>query len=130
MSGTCAFAIIPLMDFLLLIAGLAGLWLGTELTIRGAVDLASRLGVTEFVIGIVVLSVGSDLPELAIAIDVAIKEINNGGVSDVVVGSALGSSLGQIGFVLGVAGLMAFLTLERKTILQHGAIQSRWSIPC
>jgi cation:H+ antiporter len=110
------------MDFVLLLAGLAGLWFGTELTIRGAVALASRLGVSEFVIGIVVLSVGSDLPELAIAVDVAIKNISNGGVSDVVVGSALGSSLGQIGFVLGVAGLIAFLTLERKTILQHGTI--------
>ena len=110
------------MDFLILLLGLAGLWWGSELTIRGAVVLASRLGVSEFLIGIVVLSIGSDLPELAIAIDVAIKNINNGGVSDVVVGSALGSSLGQIGFVLGVAGLLAFLTLDRKTIIQHGSI--------
>jgi cation:H+ antiporter len=110
------------MDILILILGLAGLWFGTELTIHGAVALASRLGVSEFLIGIVVLSIGSDLPELAIAVDVAIKNINHGGVSDVVVGSALGSSLGQIGFVLGVAGLLAFLTLDRKTIMQHGAI--------
>lgn len=110
------------MDYLILLLGLAGLWYGTELTIRGAVALASRLGVSEFLIGIVVLSIGSDLPELAIAVDVAIKNINNGGVSDVVVGSALGSCLGQIGFVLGVAGLLAFLTLDRKTIMQHGAI--------
>ena len=110
------------MEFVMLIAGLAGLWFGTELTIRGAVSLASRLGVSEFIIGIVVLSIGSDLPELAIAIDVAVKNIGNGGASDVVVGSALGSSLGQIGFVLGVAGLLAFLTLDRKTVMQHGAI--------
>ena len=107
---------------MILLLGLAGLWLGTELTIRGAVSLAARLGVSELIIGIVVLSIGSDLPELAIAIDVAIENIGNGGASDVVVGSALGSSLGQIAFVLGVAGLLAFLTLERKTVLQHGAI--------
>ena len=110
------------MEFVLLFLGLAGLWYGTEITIRGAVALAARLRVSEFIVGIVILSIGSDLPELAIAIDVAIKNMSNGGVSDVVVGSALGSSLGQIGFVLGVAGLMAFLTLERKTVYQHGAI--------
>lgn len=109
------------MDFVLLFLGLGGLWYGTEITIRGAVALAARLRVSEFIVGIVVLSIGSDLPELAIAIDVAIKNISNGGVSDVVVGAALGSSLGQIGFVLGVAGLLAFLTLERKTVFQHGA---------
>ncbi len=110
------------MDFLILLLGLAGLWLGTELTVRGAVSLAARLGVSELIIGIVVLSIGSDLPELAIAIDVAIENMGNGGASDVVVGSALGSSLGQIAFVLGVAGLLAFLTLERRTVMQHGAI--------
>lgn len=110
------------MDFVLLLLGLGGLWYGTEITIRGAVALAARLRVSEFIVGIVILSIGSDLPELAIAIDVALKNINNGGVSDIVVGSALGSSLGQIGFVLGVAGLLAFLTLERKTVYQHGAI--------
>ncbi len=110
------------MDFLILLLGLTGLWLGTELTVRGAVSLAARLGVSELIIGIVVLSIGSDLPELAIAIDVAIENMGNGGASDVVVGSALGSSLGQIAFVLGVAGLLAFLTLERKTVMQHGAI--------
>ncbi len=110
------------MDFLILLLGLTGLWLGTELTIRGAVSLAARLGVSELIIGIVVLSIGSDLPELAIAIDVAIENIGMGDASDVVVGSALGSSLGQIAFVLGVAGLLAFLTLERKTVMQHGAI--------
>ena len=57
------------MDVVLLIVGLAGLWLGTEVTIHGAVSVANRFGVSEFVIGVAVLSVGSDLPELAIAVD-------------------------------------------------------------
>lgn len=110
------------MDFLYLLLGLGGLWFGTELTIRGAVCIANRIGISEFIVGVVILSIGSDLPELAIAIKVAFMNIGNGGASDVVVGSALGSSLGQIGFVLGVAGLIAFLTLPRKAVLQHGAI--------
>jgi len=108
------------MNFLLLFLGLLGLWFGTELTIRGALSLSKRMGLSEFLVGIVILAVGSDLPELAIAIDVGIKGIGNGGASDVVVGSALGSTLGQIGFVLGVAGLMATLTLRKRTVFRHG----------
>jgi cation:H+ antiporter len=109
------------MDITLLILGLAGLWFGTELTIRGAVSIAHRYGVPEFIVGVVILSIGSDLPELAIAIDAGLKNLAGGDYSDVVVGSALGSTLGQIGFVLGVAGLLAYLTLPRGVIYRHGA---------
>ena len=108
------------MDLLLLIAGLAGLWFGTEITIRGAVSISSRLGISEFVVGVAVLSVGSDLPELAIAIDGAIKNLVGEGASDVVVGTALGSYLGQLGLVLGCAALILNLTLPRGIALRHG----------
>ncbi|MDJ0498721.1 MAG: sodium:calcium antiporter [Acidimicrobiia bacterium] len=108
------------MDIVLLILGLAGLWFGTEVTIRGAISAAKRFGLSEFVVGVVILSIGSDLPELAIAIDAGIKNLAGGSYSDVVVGSALGSSLGQIGFVLGLVGLMAYLTLPRDVIYRHG----------
>jgi cation:H+ antiporter len=110
------------MDVVLLIVGLAGLWFGTEVTIRGAVSVANRFGVSEFIIGVAVLSVGSDLPELAIAVDAGLKNLAGGNFSNVVVGSALGSSLGQIGFVLGVAGLLSYLTLPKSIIYQHGSI--------
>ena len=110
------------MDFLLLLIGLAGLWFGTEITIRGAVSVAKRFGVSEFIVGVAILSIGSDLPELAIAIDGAIKNLNEGGASGVVVGSAIGSSLGQIGFVLGVVALMSLLTLPKGTVYRHGSI--------
>ena len=108
------------MDIVLLILGLAGLWLGTELTIHGSVSIAKRYGVSEFIIGLVILSIGSDLPELSIAIDAGLKNLAGGNYSDVVVGSALGSSLGQIGFVLGFVGLLSYLTLPRQIVYRHG----------
>lgn len=110
------------MEFLLLIVGLVGLWLGTEATIHGAVGIAERLGVPEFVIGLAVLSVGSDLPELAIAISAAIENLETGQTSDVVVGSALGSCLAQIGFVLGITGFLHHLTLPGKAVYRHGTM--------
>ncbi len=109
------------MDITLLILGLAGLYFGTEVTIKGAVCIANRYGVSEFIIGVVILSIGSDLPELAIAVDAGLKNLAGGDYSDVVVGSALGSSLGQIGFVLGVAGLLSLLTLPKGVVYRHGA---------
>lgn len=110
------------MEFLALLAGLVGLWLGTKLTIHGAVVVAERLGVPEFIVGLTVLSIGSDLPELAIAIDAAIWNLHSGQASDVVVGSALGSSLGQIGFVLGITALISCLTLPKKVVWQQGSV--------
>ena len=110
------------MEYLSLLFGLAGLWFGTELTIRGAVTVASRLGVSEFIVGVAILSIGSDLPELAIAIDGAILNLQAGDASDVVVGTAIGSCLGQIGFVLGTAALFSYLTLPRSMVIQHGSV--------
>lgn len=110
------------MEFLALLVGLIGLWLGTEATIKGAVAIAARLGISEFIVGAAVLSIGSDLPELTIAIDAALENLRTGQASDIVVGSAFGSALGQIGFVLGVTGLIACLTLPKRIVYQHGAM--------
>ena len=61
------------MDFIILVAGLVGLWLGTELTIGGALAIARRHRLSEFIVGLLILSIGSDLPELAVAIDAGLS---------------------------------------------------------
>ena len=76
------------MDFLILIAGVAGLWLGTELTIGGALAIAKRHQLSEFFVGLVILSIGSDLPELAVAVDAGIKGLGDLDASGVVVDKA------------------------------------------
>ena len=110
------------MDFLILIAGLVGLWLGTELTIGGAIAIARRHKLSEFFVGLVILSIGSDLPEIAVAIDVGIKGLMGRDTSGVVVGTTIGSVVTQIGFVLGVGALISYLTLPRSFIYKHGAV--------
>ena len=110
------------MDFLILIAGIAGLWLGTELTIGGALAIARRHNLSEFFVGLVILSIGSDLPEIAISVDAGIKGLMGHDASGVVVGTSIGSVVAQIGFVLGLAGVISFLTLPRLFVLKHGAV--------
>ncbi|NIP18383.1 MAG: hypothetical protein GWM87_09665 [Xanthomonadales bacterium] len=110
------------MDFLPLILGIAGLLIGTELTIGGALAIARKYHLSEFFVGLIVLSIGSDLPELAVAIDAGIKTLGGQDASGVVVGSAIGSVIAQIGFVLGAAGLLSFMTLPRRFIFKHGTV--------
>ncbi len=110
------------MQFLILVIGLTGLWAGTELTIKGAVAVSKKLGLSEFIVGAAILSVGSDLPELAIAIQVAIDNLGADDSSNIVVGSAIGSTIGQIGLVLGVAAMLTHLTLTRRMIYRHGVV--------
>ena len=110
------------LDFFLLITGIAGLWLGTELTIGGALAIARRHHLSEFFVGLVILSIGSDLPEIAIAIDAGLKTLMGSDASGVVVGTSVGSVVAQIGFVLGLAGVISHLTLPRRFIFRHGSV--------
>ena len=110
------------MYFFLLLVGLLGLWVGTEITISGSLSIAQRLGLSEFIVGVAILSIGSDIPELAIAIDGAMQISNGMPVSDVIIGSALGSGLAQIGLVLGITGLFGYLTLPKAITYQHGGL--------
>lgn len=110
------------MDIFFLIISVAGLWLGTEFTIRGALAIAKRYQFSEFFVGLVILSFGSDLPELAVAVHASLKSLGGLNSSGVVVGSAIGSVMAQMGFVLGVAGLIAYLTLPNRYVFKHGAI--------
>ena len=110
------------MDFLILIAGIAGLWLGTELTVGGAMAIARRLRLSEFFVGLVILSIGSDLPELAVAVDAGFKGLLGQDASGVIVGTSIGSVVAQIGFVLGLAGMISYLTLPRGFVFRHGAV--------
>jgi len=107
---------------LLILIGLTGLWAGTELVIGGAVKIAHRYGLSELFVGLVVLSIGSDLPEIAVAVDSGIRNLQGLDASGVVVGSSIGSAFGQIGLVLGIAGLAGYLVVPRRYVYRHGAV--------
>ena len=67
-----------MIDLTLLAFGIAGLWIGTLLAVRGAVGLSERFGLSHGFIGLAVLSVGTDLPELVVAVNGSIRQL--GGV--------------------------------------------------
>ncbi|KPK09902.1 MAG: hypothetical protein AMJ68_10685 [Acidithiobacillales bacterium SG8_45] len=111
-----------MQDLGLILLGLALLWGGTELVIDGAVRIARRYGFSEILIGLTVLAIGSDLPETVVALHGAFLNLAGTDTSALIVGNAIGSAFGQIGLVMGVAGLISYLTLARRFIFMHGSV--------
>ena len=80
---------------------------GGRLLLFGGVDLATRLGVSEAVIGLTVVAFGTSLPELATAITAARR-----GHGDIAIGNAIGSNVMNLLAVLGTAALVTPLQLS------------------
>jgi cation:H+ antiporter len=83
----------------LLISGLALLLIAARLLVQGAVGVAEGLGVSELVIGLTIVAVGTSLPELATSVVAARK-----GEHDIIMGNVVGSNLFNLLAVLGVTG--------------------------
>jgi cation:H+ antiporter len=86
----------------LLVVGVALLVLGADWLVEGATRIANERGVPEMVIGLTVVAVGTSLPELATTVIAALR-----GQRDLAVGNAVGSSIFNIGAVLGFSALLA-----------------------
>lgn len=101
-------------DFLLLICGLAGLWLGSETLVKGAMALADRYRLTDALFGMLVLAIGTDLPELFVAFDASVRSLAGENLSGIVIGSAIGSSIAQFALVFGIAGFIGYAPMRRE----------------
>lgn len=78
-----------------ILLGLIGLVIGGELIVKSAVDIATRMGVSEAVIGLTVVALGTSLPELATSVIAAAKHN-----SDIALGNVFGSNIFNVFFVL------------------------------
>ncbi len=90
-----------LFDFVWLAAGLALLLFGGEWLVKGAAGLARTLGVSSLLIGLTVVSFGTNAPELAVNVDAAIR-----GQTELSFGNIIGSNIANIGFVLAIGALI------------------------
>ena len=82
----------------LMLVGIAGLVIGGELIVKSAVDLATRCGVSEAVIGLTVVALGTSLPELATSVMAAFKHN-----CDIALGNVIGSNIFNVFFVLAMS---------------------------
>lgn len=95
-----------------------GLWIGSDCIISGGKSLARKLGVSEMVIGLTIVSIGSSFPEIFVNIAAGLKNS-----PDVGVGNIIGSCFVQISMILGICILIAgAMTEEKKTIKRDGGM--------
>ena len=87
---------------LLVVIGLAGLVLGAKLFVNGAIVVAKLCHVSDAVIGLTIVAVGTSLPELATSAVAAIR-----GEDDIAVGNVVGSNIFNILCILGIAPLIS-----------------------
>ena len=79
----------------LILVGFIGLIVGGELIVKSAVDIATRMGVSEAIIGLTIVALGTSLPELATSVIAAAKHN-----SDIALGNVFGSNIFNVFFVL------------------------------
>ena len=94
-----------------LVAGLAMLIGGAHVLIKGAVGIAEHLGVSEAVIGLTLVAVGTSLPELSISVIAAVRRH-----ADVAVGNILGSNIFNLLGILGVSALLQPLPVHVRIL--------------
>ena len=100
--------------------GLIGLWLGSELITTSATVIAKRMGLSETFIGLTILAVGTDFPEIVVAVTGAIEQLQGVETSELVIGNIIGSNMGQISFVLGLAGLLRVFRMKKQEVMKNG----------
>ena len=93
---------ITIISIVLVIAGLILLTIGARWLVSGAVSLAQTIGISELIIGLTIVAIGTSLPEAATTIMASIR-----GERDIAVGNAIGSSILNILLVLGFSSMIA-----------------------
>jgi cation:H+ antiporter len=97
----------PLVALLVLLLGIAGVIGGAELMVDGAVALARQWGISEVVIALSLVAIGTSLPELAVSLVAAIR-----GHAGLAVGNIIGSNISNILLILGATAVVAPLPIS------------------
>lgn len=96
-------------NLLLMIVGLALLIKGADLLVKGATEIAKKFNISEMLIGIIIVGLGTSLPEIIITITSSIS-----GHPDLIIGNALGSCICNLLLVIGVASIFRPLKIDER----------------
>lgn len=94
------------------IIGLGGILFGSNLVVKNSTSIALSLGMSETLVGLTIIAIGTSLPELTTSVVAARK-----GEGEIAVGNAIGSNLFNILFVLGTASVISPMVVEPKILL-------------
>ena len=100
-----------LLDATFLIGGLLILFLGGNFLVKSSVSLAKHLKVSDFLIGIVIVSLGTSFPELIVSVNAAISNHN-----DISIGNVVGSNIINVLLGIGIASFIFPIVIKKKNI--------------
>ena len=104
----------PFKIVIWLLIGGASLYFGSELLVKGAVDLATSLGISERIIAVTMIAVGTSVPELAASIIAVMKQEKS-----ISIGNLIGSNIFNIGSVLGLTAMIKPIPVQNEQILSN-----------
>ncbi len=99
------------VDLLWVLAGLALLFFGAEWLVKGASDVALKLGISPLVVGLTVVAFGTSAPELLVCLDA-----NAAGEPGLALGNIIGSNICNIALILGVGALIRPIVIDKQII--------------
>ncbi len=102
----------PWITTFVLIVSVGGLWGGAHLTVRGAEGFVHLFGLSEAVVGLTLVAIGTSLPELAASVAAIWRRH-----ADMAIGNILGSNMFNILFVLGAAALITEVEIPRAFLI-------------
>ena len=99
------------MEYIILIASLAGIVFGADFLVAGAVSMAKKYRVSDFVIGAAIVGVGTSMPEFVVSFLGALN-----GNADVAIGNVVGSNIFNILGIAGVTALFFPIAIDKKNM--------------
>lgn len=103
-----------IFDIFLFACGITMLTLGADWLVRGASKLAQHLGVSHLVVGLTVVAFGTSAPELVVSGSASLT-----GEPDVAVGNVMGSTVANVGLIVGIGALFRPITVHRSLLVRE-----------
>ncbi len=100
-----------------IVLGLGGLVFGGKWVVDGAVQIATSLGISQSLISLTVVAIGTSLPEIATSVVAAFKRN-----ADIAIGNAIGSNIFNIFFILGISAVIAPLPFQDASNMDIGVV--------
>ncbi|MFD1587560.1 calcium/sodium antiporter [Halorientalis brevis] len=113
MSAGTAIAI----DLVVVCLTIGGLYVGAGRLVAGAVAVSERLGLSELVIGLTIVAVGTSAPELVVTLDAAVE-----GQASIAMGNVVGSNVFNLGLILGGIALLGPVTVPHRVVSRDGLV--------
>ena len=100
-----------LLNIFLALIGIAGLYYGAELLVKGGVSIAQKIGVSSLVIGLTLVAFATSSPELVVSVSAALD-----GSADISLGNIVGSNICNIVLILGLCAVITPLQVQRQLL--------------